>query len=443
MSGKVWKDALELLKYDSNVSKIIYESILCKMKEEYSSDSVLILSCRDEYSLSHAKSKDLGDAVKNAVRTVSDNPKLNVKFVLEGDTQSLNSTVLSEKAAERQYTPDTSDGLTDEFTFSTFVTGDCNRFAYASAVSVANNPGQTQRNPLYLWGNSGLGKTHLMKAIGYQVRRLYPEKVVLYTTCEQFTNAFVSCINNKSYDSFRRKYRTVDVLLIDDIQFLIGKEGTQTEFFNTFEALVNAGKQIVITSDKMPSNLTELDSRLTSRFQNGIMMDIQPPDFETRKAIFLSKSEAGGLSFDDDIVNFVCENVTVNIRQLNGAYNTLSSYSSVGEVTLDVAQKILAPLISPDADKTLTPEMVINAVAKYYSLTPDKLISQQRKADISEARNIAMIICRDHLDMTLDKIGKIFGGRKHSTVLHGISNVEDNPELKRIATDIVKKLTDG
>jgi chromosomal replication initiator protein len=215
------------------------------------------------------------------------------------------------------------------------------------------------------------------------------------------------------------------------------------EFFNTFEALIEAGKQIVITCDKAPSNLTELNSRLTSRFQDGIMFDVQPPDFETRKAIILSKLANESFTLSDEIINYICENVTTNIRQLNGAFNTISSYITLanGELTLDDVQKILIPLIQPNKKKYLTPEMIINAVSNYYDLTPDKLTSKLRNAEIAAARNVAMFMCRDYLELKYEKIGQIFGGRKHTTVMHGCDNVDENPQLKSQAEEIYKLMT--
>ena len=283
-----------------------------------------------------------------------------------------------------------------------------------------------------------------MKAVGYKVQQLFPGKKVLYTTCEEFTNAFVSCLHNKAIDDFRNKYRNIDVLLIDDIQFLINKEGTQMEFFNTFESLVSAGKQIVITSDKSPKNLPELDPRLTSRFQNGVMMDIQPPDYETRKAIFLNKMNSMGISFDDDIVEYVCENVTNNVRELNGAFNIISTYYALenGNINLELVMAKLAPIISPNKKKAITVETVIEAVSKYYDITPDKLLSNVRSADIVNARSVAMYICRDLLEMQLTKIGEYFGGKKHTTVLHALNKVTDEEFLMSDVKLIEKRLAD-
>ncbi len=444
MESSVWNKALSLLKYDPNIDSVTYDSILCKMSVAHCDNDLLVLAARDDFSLGLVKGQKLGKIIENAIKTVNDDKPLSVNFVKQDDIPSLESTINAGKKAARQAKTEvvTPTGLNGEFTFANFVVGDCNRFAHASAVSVAAKPGQKQRNPFFLWGNSGLGKTHLMKAIGNAVIEQHPEKKVIYTTCEAFTNAFIACIQNKNYTEFRNKYRTVDVLLIDDIQFLIGKDSVQTEFFNTFEALIESGKQIVITCDKAPANLTELNSRLTSRFQDGIMFDVQPPDFETRKAIFLSKLENENFTLSDEIVNYVCENVTTNIRQLNGAFNTISSYVTLanGDLSLDDIRKIVDPLVTGNK-KYLTPDIVINAVANYYDLTPDKLTSKLRSAEISTARNVAMFICRDYLELKYEKIGQIFGGRKHTTVMHGCDNVDEDKDLKKQAEEIYKLIT--
>ncbi len=445
MDSTVWDNTLKLLKFDSDIDKFTYDSILCKMEIAHCDDDVLVLAARDEYSLSLVKGQKLNKKIEDAIKTCTDGKACAVKFILKGDDKALNSSVNSEKKAVRQAKNEviTSNGLTGEYTFANFVVGDCNRFAHASAVSVAAKPGQKQRNPFFLWGNSGLGKTHLMKAIGNAVLEQHPDKKVIYTTSEAFTNAFVACIKNENYTDFRNKYRSVDVLLIDDIQFLIGKEGVQREFFNTFEALIENGKQIIITCDKAPSNLTELSSRLTSRFQDGIMFDVQPPDFETRKAILLSKLKNESFTLSDEIINFICENVTTNIRQLNGAFNTISSYVTLanGDLTIEDVHKILIPIISPNKKKYLTPEIIINAVSNYYDLTPDKLTSKLRSAEIANARNVAMYICREQLELKYEKIGQLFGDRKHSTVMHGCENVDASNELKNQAEEIIKLIT--
>ena len=446
MAGDLWSDALKLLEIDSRVNPVFYKTILSRMEMVSFNEetNLLILSCRDDYALSLVKGPELSNSITNAVNTIADD-NITVRFTLKGDEDAVLATDIGERKAQRRDNANNNpSALTSEFTFENFIVGDCNRFAHASAVSVANNPGSRQRNPLYLWGNSGLGKTHLMKAIGYSIKQNYSDKNVLYTTCEEFTNAFVACMNNKKFDDFRNKYRNVDVLLIDDIQFLIGKEGTQLEFFNTFEALITAGKQIVITSDKAPKNLTELDSRLTSRFQNGMTMDIQPPDFETRKAIILNKLEHDNIILSDEIVNYICENVTKNVRELNGAYNIVSAYYALenGNLTLESVQSRLVAIISPNKKKMLTTEIIIDAVSKYYDITPDKMISKLRSEEVVNARSVAMYICRDLLDMQYEKIGKSFGDRKHTTVMNACKNVESDETLMQDVSNIKNRITD-
>ena len=444
MDSAIWNNALKLLRFDNGIDSVTYDSIISKMTVAFCDNEVIVLAARDEFSLNLVKGPKLSKIITAAIRAANEDKPVSVKFVLAGDDNAVRASVNSEKKIARSEVSDPSSfGLSNEYTFANFVVGDCNRFAHASAVAVSQKPGQRQRNPFYLWGNSGLGKTHLMKAIGNEILANFPEKRVIYTTCEAFTNAYIACINSKNYEPFRAKYRTVDVLLIDDIQFLIGKEGVQTEFFNTFEALISAGKQIVITCDRAPSNLTELNSRLTSRFQDGIMFDVQPPDFETRKAIFISKLKEDTFTLSDEIIDYVCENITDNIRQLNGAYKTISSYVTLanGELSLEEIQKILKPMLSPNEKKHLTPEIIINAVAKYYDITPDKITSKLRSAEISNARNVAMYICRDYLELKLAKIGELFGGRTHTTVMHGCTNVEENEELKKQAEEIIKLIT--
>ena len=443
MSSDLWEKSLKILSLDGRIDPVVYDSILSKIRQIHFEDGILVLAARDPFSLNIVKGNELSSIVTEAVGVVNGSP-VSVKFIKEGDENSLRTSVISEKKVISQNNQTETNKLTDDFTFDNFIVGDCNRFAHATAVSVANNPGSRQRNPFYLWGNSGLGKTHLMKAIGYAIQQKFKNKRVLYTTCEEFTRAFVQCRMGADYDSFRNKYRSVDVLIIDDIQFLIGKTETINEFFNTFEALTSEGKQIIISSDKAPNNLIDFDERLTSRFQNGIFMDIQPPDFETRKAIFLSKMKSDSVELDDEIVDYVCENITNNVRELNGAYNTISSYLSLsnGKIDVETTKNILSSMISPNKKKYVTPEMIMNSVSRYYSISVEHMTSSKRNADIATARSIAMYLMRDILDYTYDKIGKFFGGRKYSTVINSINNVDEDPELKKEAEEIKKRINE-
>lgn len=444
MNDDIWSQALKIASFDSRIDKVYYNTIMTKIKQVSYEDDILILSCRDDYSLNLIKGQELETYIKNAVTAITER-NTSIKYVIEGDTFAAVTTKVSEaKVREKERNSYPSSDLTSEYTFDNFIVGDCNRFAYASAFSVAENPGMRQKNPLYLWGNSGLGKTHLMKAIGYKVKQLFPNKKILFTTCEEFVNAYVFSLKNENYESFRNKYRNVDVLLIDDIQFLINKIETQKEFFNTFETLISSGKQIVITCDKSPKMLPELDPRLTSRFQSGTLMDIQPPDYETRKAIFLKNMESSGIHFSDDIVEYICENVTDNIRDLNGAFNTLSSYYVLenGNIDLDMVVSKFSPIFSPGKKNIITVETVIDAVSKYYDIAPDKMVSKLKSADIVNARSVAMYICRDLLELPFEKIGESFGGKKHTSVMHAINKVTENDALMSDVKIIEKKLAD-
>jgi chromosomal replication initiator protein len=443
MNSDLWDKSLKIMALDKRIEQTVYDSILSKSKQVHFDDGVLVIAARDDFSLSIIKNENLIPVINEAVDLVNEGP-VTVKFIKAGDENSLRTSVISSKKVIANNNTNTGSKLTDEFTFENFIVGDCNRFAHASAVSVANNPGSRQRNPFYLWGNSGLGKTHLMKAIGYAIQNKFKEKTVLYTTCEEFTSAFVQCRMSNDYDSFRNKYRNVDVLMIDDIQFLIGKKETINEFFNTFESLVNSGKQIIISSDKAPNNLIDMDDRIISRFQSGILMDIQPPDFETRKAIFLRKAANDDLQLSEDITDYVCENITTNIRELNGAYNTISSYVSLsnGAIDIEIVKNLLSSIISPNKKKYVTPDMIINAVSRYYDVSVDNMKSTKRNSGIANARSVAMYLMRDILDLTLENIGSYFGNRKHTTVINSINNVDENKDLKKEAEDIKKRINE-
>ena len=445
MADNIWENALEIMQFDSRINEMLYNSIIKKIKLVKIEDNYIILSCRDEYSLSLVKGKDVSALIEGAIKTVTDK-NYKVNFIIEGDEKSMFSASIAARKASEKETSDEFTGDTHidpNLNFENFVVGNCNRYAQAASICVADKPGLTQYNPLFLWGNSGLGKTHLMQAIGNRIKRTNPKKKVIYRTCENFTNDYVNSMQKKNYEPFRNLYRNVDVLLIDDIQFLIGKEGTQEEFFNTFESLITSGKQIVITSDKAPRNLTQLDERLTSRFQNGYTMDVQPPDFETRKAILISKLERFDVEATDEVLNFVCENVTSNIRDLNGACNILTSHCALANkkvIEIDDAKEALKSYLSPKKAQQITPELIMFKVSQYYGISVDNMTSKNRKKEIITARNVSMFIMRDMLDTTLKDIGIHFGGKDHSTIINGCNNVEKNPDLLHDVEEIKAKL---
>ncbi|MBO7452481.1 MAG: chromosomal replication initiator protein DnaA [Clostridiales bacterium] len=445
MSEIIWEKSLSLLELDSRIKGVVFDSVLKKMKYVKEIDDVIVLSCRDEFSMNIVKDKSITSCIEDAIHAVSDK-YYKVRFVIEGDDKAINTVSIAEKkiserTVDRRVSVDTN--LNPELTFENFIVGNCNRYAQAASVRVADKPGQTQYNPLFLFGNSGLGKTHLMHAIGNRIINNDPSIKVIYKTCENFTNEYINCISKKNFEPFRNLYRNVDVLMIDDIQFLIGKEGIQEEFFNTFESLITSGKQIVITSDKAPNNLTSLDERLTSRFKNGYTMDVQPPDFETRMAILSAKFEQINIKISEEAKIYICENITKNIRDLNGAYNILSSFYAMSneEITLEFAEDKLKNIISPKKSQQISPELIISLVSKYYGVSVEKIQSKNRSKEIITPRYVAIYLCREMLDnFSLKTIGKFFGGRDHSTLINAINKVDDDPELLADVAKIKKSM---
>lgn len=316
--------------------------------------------------------------------------------------------------------------LNQQYTFEAFVVGSGNRFAHAACVAVAEKQGGRNFNPLFLYGGSGLGKTHLMHAIGNYVVEKYPEKKILYVQCEQFVNEFIFAIKENKYDDFRSKYRNTDMLLIDDIQFIEGKEQMQIEFFHTFNTLYETGKNIVMTCDKPPSSLISLEERLRTRFSCGLTVDIQPPDYETRVAILKRRAQMNHASIPEDVFDYIATNIASNIRELEGAFNTVLCYSLLaGTITLEVAREALKDIIQPIAGKKVSPAVISDVVARYYNITVDELKSNRRNKDISNPRQLAMYLCRVLLNMSLPQIGNEFGNRDHTTVMHACNKVSD------------------
>lgn len=340
--------------------------------------------------------------------------------------------------------------LNPKYTFSSFVVGNNNQVAYVASLAVAERPGKTY-NPLFLYGGSGLGKTHLMQAIGNYYLENYPDKKILYTTSEKFTYELVTAIREKTNQAFRNKYRNVDLLLIDDVQFFANKETAQEEFFHTFNALYEMDKQIVLTSDRLPSEIPQLEIRLRSRFNSGLLADVQPPDFETRMAILQNKIQSEYLSVDDEIVEFIADNVKSNVRDLEGAVKRILVYAGIKrttDISMELAKEALRDIVATQPRRTVTAEVVISEVEKYYNLTRGSLVSKKRSNDIAYPRQIAMFICREILDdPSFPKIGASFGGRDHSTVMHNVEKiktaVESDPDLEITVKEIIKNIKKG
>ena len=314
------------------------------------------------------------------------------------------------------------------FVFENFVVGNSNKYAHAVSVAVAESPGDIY-NPLFIYGGSGLGKTHLMQAIGVHIIRNNPAAKVLYVSSEMFTNELITAINDGKTRTFRNKYRKLDVLLIDDIQFLQGKEATQEEFFHTFESLYQNNKQIVITSDCPPGSLKGLDERLRTRFSWNMIADIQPPDYETRVAILRNMAEKSDIKIDgevSDVLNLIANQVKDNIRELEGAYNRVVGLSQLlnDPITVDNAKSILKDIIK-DNEQAVAPERIRSMVANHYKIKIADMDSPKRNAEITLPRQVAMYLCREETDLSLPKIGKLFGNRHYSTVIHSIEKIEE------------------
>ena len=332
--------------------------------------------------------------------------------------------------------------LNSNYTFDTFVVGNNNSFAHAAALAVAEAPG-TSYNPLFLYGGVGLGKTHLMHAIGNEILRSNKEAKILYVTSERFTNEFIDAIKNNKMETFRNKYRTIDVLLIDDIQFIVGKERIQEEFFHTFNTLYESKKQIILSSDKPPRDLQLLEDRLKSRFEWGLIVDISLPDYETRFAILRKKAETENIIINDEILSNIAMKIDTNVRELEGVLNKLIAISSLthSPITIESAEKHINEVVLKK-EKVISAEYIQEVVAKYFNIDKRELKNSKRSNDIAFPRQIAMYLCRDVSSMSYPQIGNDFGKRDHSTVMHACTKIEkeikENPNTKLIVESVKK-----
>ena len=363
--------------------------------------------------------------------------------VLAGPTPAAFVPVPVEKrAAEAGKTGSLETRLNPKYTFDTFVIGSSNRFPHAAAVAVSEAPGKAY-NPLLVYGESGLGKTHLLHAIGHYVRSLYTSAKVRYVSSEEFTNEFINAIRDDRQDRFKRRYRDVDVLLIDDIQFLEGKTQTQEEFFHTFNALHNANKQIVLTSDRSPKRLEALEDRLRNRFEWGLITDVQPPDVETRIAILRKKAAMDRLTAPPDVLEFIATKIQTNIRELEGALIRVTAFANLNrqDVDMTLAEIVLKDLIPEGGEPEITAGLIIAQTAAYFGLSIDELTGPSRGRHLVIARQIAMYLCRELTDLSLPKIGASFGGRDHTTVMYAERKINTLLAERRAVFNQVSELT--
>jgi len=339
-------------------------------------------------------------------------------------------------------------GLNPKYTFDTFVVGNNNRFAHAASLAVAEAPAEAY-NPLFIYGGVGLGKTHLMHAIGHYVQKQNPNARLLYITSENFTNDLISAIQQNKNAEFRERFRNVDVLMVDDIQFIAGRDSTQEEFFHTFNALHTSGKQIVMTSDKPPKDIARLEERLCSRFEWGLKVDIKRPDVETRIAILRKKAESENIPVGDDVLQLIAERVDSNIRELEGSLTRLVAYASLSGRPIDreLAEEALKEVFAQKETKRITCQSIQEAVASYYSITVDDMKSARRSREVAVPRQVAMFLIREMLGMSLPQIGEAFGGRDHTTVMYACQKIQEamaaSPSLSSLVDDIRKLIKDS
>lgn len=440
-----WDLIKETLREEYELSDISYNTWIVPLNfYQVKNDVVTIMIPSDQaHALNYISSK-----YKSYFQvTISEmmNHTYDIAFILEKD--ALNVPVEDDDPAYNLKYEHAN--LNPKYKFDTFVVGSNNKFAHSASLAVAESPGDVY-NPLYLYGGAGLGKTHLMHSIGRFILEQNPNMKVLYVTSEVFTNEVIDCIRSgdaTKMNKFREKYRTVDVLLIDDIQFIIGKESTQEEFFHTFNTLHSASKQIILSSDKPPKDMETLEERFRSRFEWGLIADIQPPDYETRMAILKKNAEIYHKEIDDEVFQYIANNIKSNIRELEGAFNKIIAFSKLNKVdiNLDYAIEALKDVIDPDTPKEITPTLIINVVAEHFNVSPDDITSKKRNSEFVLPRQIVMYLCRTMTETPLVSIGKILGKKDHTTVMHGIKKITEgvasNEEL-RSKVELLKKKID-
>lgn len=441
-----WQEIKEHIRDEYRLSDISYKTWIKNLEIEDIRDHVVHVRIPSNKSLMLSYIVDNFQVFFEIAITEMLNENYKVEFHLMEDNQKKEeekkpvSPVSSEQIENANLIP--------KYRFDTFIVGRNNNFAQSACVAVAESPGNTY-NPLFLYGGAGLGKTHLMHSIGHYILEMNPSKRVLYVTSEQFTNEVIESIrsgNAASMARLRDKYRTVDVLLIDDIQFIIGKESTQEEFFHTFNELHQAGKQIVLSSDRPPREMETLDERFRSRFEWGLIADIQPPDYETRMAILRKNAEMTGRHLDDEILEYIATNIKSNIRELEGAFNKIIAYTRLHNVDANLAnaREALKDIVDPDRQNIITPDMIMQVVCEHYDVRAANILSRKKNAALVLPRQIIMYICREYTDATLDQVARLLGKRDHSTVMHGVDKIKKdlvtNGELRGNVDVILKKL---
>ncbi len=446
--GENWERIKQEVGKEYALSRVSYETWIQPLQfQEVKDDTVYIcIPSTQSHALNYIRSK-----YSNYFRvTISEmmNHEYDVKFLMAKENPGKEAGNKDPQNSRTRHNSNTEQSnLNPKYTFDAFVVGNNNKFAHSACLAVAESPGNAY-NPLFIYGGAGLGKTHLMHSIGHFILEQNPSMKVLYVTSESFTNEVIESIrsgNAAAMTRLREKYRTVDVLMVDDVQFIIGKESTQEEFFHTFNVLHSAGKQIVLSSDKPPKEMETLEERFRSRFEWGLIADIQPPDYETRMAILKRNAENYGKKIDDEIFQYIATNIKSNIRELEGAFNRILAESRIENqslITLDLAQEALKDIINPENKPEISPSYIIEVVAEQFGMQPEDITSRKRSAEFVLPRQVVMYLCRKYTDTPYTAIASLLNKKDHTTVIHGVAKIEDelavNADL-RSKVDLIRK----
>ena len=434
----LWNDVLNIIKVE--LTEVSFNTWLKSIEPISLNDNKIILAVPNDFTKGILKGRYF-NLIKNSIKQVS-NQDYNIEFIIPGeDTNATIGQAASQDIPENNLRS----LLNPKYTFNSFVIGNSNRFAHAASLAVAEAPAQAY-NPLFIYGGVGLGKTHLMHAIGHYILSQNPNSKVVYVSSEKFTNELINSIREYRNEEFRNKYRNIDVLLVDDIQFIAGKEGTQEEFFHTFNALHENNKQIIISSDRPPKEIPTLEDRLRSRFEWGLIADIQPPDFETRIAILRKKANVENIEVSDEVMQYIATKIQSNIRELEGALIRVVAYSSLTNrsVTEELAEEALKDILSNNKTVDITVDIIKDIVSKNFKIKLDDFNSKKRTRAIAYPRQIAMYLTRELTDLSLPKIGDEFGGRDHTTVIHACDKISTDlnkdTSLKKKIDNIIGEL---
>lgn len=441
--GDLWQKALLIM--EKQVSKPSFETWLKSTKPLHFENNTIIIEVPNDFAKDWLESRyydlikgSLEEILKHEVGLMFVLPALEANSIPEFPNPAISMAVKNNINNNDDTGPAY---LNPKYTFDTFVVGNSNRFAHAASLAVAEAPAKSY-NPLFIYGGVGLGKTHLMQAIGHHILASVPLTKVFYVSSEKFTNELINSIRDDKPEEFRNKYRNMDILLVDDIQFLAGKERTQEEFFHTFNALYEANKQIIISSDRPPKEIPTLEDRLRSRFEWGLITDIQPPDLETRIAILRKKAKLENLQVPSDVINYIANQIPSNIRELEGALIRVMAYSSLihSQITVDLASQALKDILPAQKPKMLTIDMIQKIVADFYKLRIEDFKTKKRTRTVAFPRQVAMYLCRELTDCSLPKIGEEFGGRDHTTVMHAHEKISQSLKEDGILQSEVKEL---